>query len=321
MKIRCIKLSNSKGLESSEDLSIAVNSRNKDANIWVNIEGASKDEFVEILKKLNITSNLIVSTIYNTEGIPIIEKEDYYLQTFMDGSNWMKYNEFFHLIIFKGLVITVRKNEISESEIYFKRWWLDRMKPENKLTSLVFWIIQGYLDDEILAYKNLRVKLDKHAQGLKHNEPEHTIEKLEELMAEGYYMSTFFHDYLLFIESWQFSRSKPLQMAPEEKEFFGASINAIKNYFIGIEQLRKRMTDIQQQHIMDQQQLSDGRFKVLTVISAVFLPLTLIAGIYGMNFPNMPIFTVPYSYHIVILLMLLISIGMISYFYINKWFK
>lgn len=58
---------------------------------------------------------------------------------------------------------------------------------------------------------------------------------------------------------------------------------------------------------------------VLTIISAVFLPLTLITGIYGMNFENMPELSWGPAYFVTLGAMLLISIGMLIFFKYKGW--
>ncbi|MFN7491342.1 MAG: magnesium/cobalt transporter CorA [Cyclobacteriaceae bacterium] len=66
--------------------------------------------------------------------------------------------------------------------------------------------------------------------------------------------------------------------------------------------------------------------KVLTIISTIFIPLTFIVGVYGMNFNteksawNMPELNSPYGYPIVMGIMVLIVIGMMRYFKYKKWF-
>jgi magnesium transporter len=57
----------------------------------------------------------------------------------------------------------------------------------------------------------------------------------------------------------------------------------------------------------------------LTVISAIFLPLTLIAGIYGMNFKYMPELQYPLAYPLTLLGMLVIAVSEIIYFKRKKW--
>ncbi|MFL0354600.1 magnesium/cobalt transporter CorA [Xanthomarina sp. GH4-25] len=59
--------------------------------------------------------------------------------------------------------------------------------------------------------------------------------------------------------------------------------------------------------------------KVLTIMASIFIPLTFIAGIYGMNFDNIPELHYKYSYYILWGVMILIFIGMIYYFKKKKW--
>ncbi len=60
--------------------------------------------------------------------------------------------------------------------------------------------------------------------------------------------------------------------------------------------------------------------KILTVISAIFIPLTFIVGVYGMNFEYMPELKNPNGYFIVIGFMFSIVIGMVYYFKKRNWF-
>jgi magnesium transporter len=59
--------------------------------------------------------------------------------------------------------------------------------------------------------------------------------------------------------------------------------------------------------------------KVLTIFSAIMLPLTFIAGVYGMNFDNMPELHSRYGYYAVVVVMLLVAIGMLFYFRRKGW--
>jgi magnesium transporter len=61
--------------------------------------------------------------------------------------------------------------------------------------------------------------------------------------------------------------------------------------------------------------------KFLTVISTIFIPLTFIVGVYGMNFENMPELKGEWSYFIVWLIMLAVAGGLIFYFWRKGWFK
>jgi magnesium transporter len=60
--------------------------------------------------------------------------------------------------------------------------------------------------------------------------------------------------------------------------------------------------------------------KVLTIIATLFIPLTFVAGIYGMNFDFMPELRHPLAYPVVLGLMLAIALGMLAFFRRKGWF-
>jgi magnesium transporter len=59
--------------------------------------------------------------------------------------------------------------------------------------------------------------------------------------------------------------------------------------------------------------------KVLTIIATIFMPLTFIAGIYGMNFQNMPELSWKYGYYLSLVLMAVIGLLMLLFFKRKKW--
>ena len=59
--------------------------------------------------------------------------------------------------------------------------------------------------------------------------------------------------------------------------------------------------------------------KVLTIIATIMMPLTLISGIYRMNFDFMPELRSPFGYYVVLFLMLVIGLSMVYYFKKKGW--
>jgi magnesium transporter len=60
--------------------------------------------------------------------------------------------------------------------------------------------------------------------------------------------------------------------------------------------------------------------KVLTIISTIFIPLTFIVGIYGMNFDYMPELRWKWGYPAVMAGMFVLALSMLFYFKVKKWF-
>jgi len=59
--------------------------------------------------------------------------------------------------------------------------------------------------------------------------------------------------------------------------------------------------------------------KVLTIVSAIFIPLTFIVGVYGMNFENMPELKYQNGYFIIMACMLILGISLLAYFIKRGW--
>lgn len=88
------------------------------------------------------------------------------------------------------------------------------------------------------------------------------------------------------------------------------STKELKDYVVQIDDAFKSKINSKQNNIM----------QILTVITSIFMPLTLIAGWYGMNFKVMPELARDNGYYIVIALSVLIIIGELIFFKIKNWF-
>lgn len=73
-------------------------------------------------------------------------------------------------------------------------------------------------------------------------------------------------------------------------------------------------------HFAAQSQRMNQIMKTLTIVSVIFIPLTFIVGVYGMNFDNMPELRSENGYFIVLGVMALLIIGMVLYFKKKDWF-
>ncbi|HAJ93357.1 MAG TPA: hypothetical protein DCM41_00535 [Synergistaceae bacterium] len=85
----------------------------------------------------------------------------------------------------------------------------------------------------------------------------------------------------------------------------------LREYSLQISEAYQTQIDIRQNVVM----------KVLTVVTAIFLPLTLIAGWYGMNFEKMPELHWDYGYLYVFLLSIMVVIGCLLIFKRKKFLK
>lgn len=90
--------------------------------------------------------------------------------------------------------------------------------------------------------------------------------------------------------------------AIEEIESFNQSLESLTNIYFS--SLSHKMNEI---------------MKVLTLVATIFIPLTFIVGVYGMNFDYMPELHFRYAYFIVWGIMIAVFIAMMAYFKSKKW--
>lgn len=83
---------------------------------------------------------------------------------------------------------------------------------------------------------------------------------------------------------------------------------------------RELTQDIRDSYLSLNAHQTNRTMQVLTIISVIFMPLTFIVGIYGMNFTFMPELDEKYGYFVVCAVMLVISIGMFLWFRKKGWF-
>ncbi|WP_141433081.1 magnesium/cobalt transporter CorA [Bacillus sp. 03113] len=88
-----------------------------------------------------------------------------------------------------------------------------------------------------------------------------------------------------------------------------------------IEANREITADIRDSYLSYNAHQANRIMKILTVFTSIFMPLTFLAGIYGMNFEYMPELTWKYGYLFALLFMSCLGIGMYIWFRNKGWFK
>ena len=86
-----------------------------------------------------------------------------------------------------------------------------------------------------------------------------------------------------------------------------------------LQRLEKRVADLEQRYDAAQQSTINQRLQALTILSAVFLPLTLMAGVWGMNFSEMPELQRPHAYYFALASMAGVATTLLVFFYRNGW--
>lgn len=99
------------------------------------------------------------------------------------------------------------------------------------------------------------------------------------------------------------------------RDVYDHTIQVIEN----IETFRDMSASLLETYLSSLSNKLNEVIKLLTVISTIFIPLTFLAGVYGMNFRFMPELESPWGYPAVLILMLLVVVVMLAYFRRKEW--
>ena len=103
---------------------------------------------------------------------------------------------------------------------------------------------------------------------------------------------------------------------PEQWERYALRTERLQNH---VQLLRENVLQLRELYQSQQDARQNKIMCILTVVTTIFLPLTLLTGWYGMNFSNMPELQWKYGYAAVIIVALVTVIGEIIYFKKKKF--
>lgn len=108
---------------------------------------------------------------------------------------------------------------------------------------------------------------------------------------------------------------------PANKHYFKNLRNSCTSLLEDIDAHQQILESLSNLYYAAQGQRMNEIMKVLTVVSSLFIPLTFIVGIYGMNFKYMPELAYPNGYYTVLGVMIFIGLAMLAYFIKRGWLK
>ncbi|WP_082234368.1 magnesium/cobalt transporter CorA [Halobacillus massiliensis] len=111
-----------------------------------------------------------------------------------------------------------------------------------------------------------------------------------------------------------------LEGVKERKEYFADIYDHLLKVTEMIASNREMTQDIRDSYLSLNSHQTNRTMQILTVISVIFMPLTFIAGVYGMNFINMPELETQYGYFIVWFIMIIMAVSMYVWFKSKGWF-
>ena len=87
-----------------------------------------------------------------------------------------------------------------------------------------------------------------------------------------------------------------------------------------VDNFRDMLNGLQDLYISEISFRMNQVMQVLTIITTIFVPLSFLAGLYGMNFDNMPELHFKHGYFVLLGVMALVAVGLVLWFKRQRWF-
>jgi magnesium transporter len=289
---------------------------NQDEVAWIRLLAPSPEEVKRVLGLFNCHP-LLVEDAIKLDQSPKMDKfkEQIFLTFFAIPKN-LKPIEI-GIIVGANYVITVYKEELPFLEELHRECleFENRMShPGNILHSLLDHCVDDY--SEIVDY--IENRMEKMERGIYRNpyiriakdifQLKRTIHQLRRIIAEEKtILSTISH------QSFPYTRK-------EDDLYFMDIYDHISRVVDSMDIFRESLTGLLELQMSMKSDRMNEIMKTLTVFSTIFLPLTFIVGLYGMNFKWIPELNWQYGYYYVWVLMIVVGISMWLYFKRKRWF-
>ncbi len=323
MDINYYRLGNNYILESITSDAVTEQISKPDYNYLIDLVDPSIEELQDILNRFKFHSSIIDNCI-DSQNSSLFEsyENQYYIQfpeAMLEGDSLKSLNITF--LRTSNIMIIIRKEQSSDIIKIIEEINEDQEIEDGGSLLLLFLKIQTFLvKKESTIFFRLRKETD-HLADIVLNSPESLVIK------DMIKLKRQVEDFLNIVEDQLFcnvsiKRVKLLISNTREiLNYIDDLTDDIERGITIISRLNIRLTDYHNYFQTTIDQKTNSRLRLLTIISSIFLPITLIAGIFGMNFYDIPGINWKYGYEVTILSMIITSAVLISIFYFRGWLK
>ena len=298
--------------------------REKPTVTWINVEGVHKVEVVEKLGNCFGLHPLVLEDILNTDQRPKIEIYGDYvyivLKMLYDGDLKRPIEaEQVSLILGSNFVISFQEGK--EGDVFNPL--RERIKGGKGLVRkmgadyLVYSLIDTIVDHYFFILERLGEEIELLEEELVAHPTDTTLHRIRKIKNEVIFVRRVVWPLREVVSSLGRKESPLIQETTEVylRDVYDHTIQVMDT----IEVYREMLSGMLDIYLSSVSNRLNSVMKVLTIIATIFMPLTFIAGIYGMNFKYMPELGWRWGYPAVWLIVVIIGVSMLIYFKRKKW--
>jgi len=294
---------------------------------WVNINGLNDIDSIKKLANIYNIHLLTLEDILNTKQQPKVEIfEDYGFMSFKSIKGEFQDNdrdEFqidqISMVIKKGLLITFQEAPDDPFDGIRKRI-MDNSGQIRKmgLDYLAYLLVNAVADEYCYALAKMEDVIEDLEDRAVKTSNDKFISEIQNTKKRLFHIKRSIlplRENIIIM-----SRQNTRLIKDELKPFIQDLQENLSNAMETIENYRDWLSNIMEVNLSVLSYQMNKVMKILAIVSALFIPLTFIAGVYGMNFESMPELSQPWGYPVVLCVMGTVAASMVLFFKIRHWF-
>jgi len=292
-------------------------------NLWINVDGLDQIEVIEKLGSYFNIHPLTLEDVLNTAQRPKIEDYDSYVYTVL---KMMLLDKEKNEIIIDQVSIIFGYNYIlsfQEREVDVFDPLRERLKnPASRLRKngvdyLAYGLIDAVIDNYFLILEHFGEKIEEIEDELVIQPSPETIRTIQKFKRIMITLRKSVWPLRELINGMQKIESEIIKDTTQIylRDIYDHTIQVIDS----VEDFREILASMVDIYLSSVSNKMNDIMKVLTVIATIFIPLTFVAGVYGMNFDYMPELQWRWGYPAILLFMASVGTIMFSYFKKKRW--
>ncbi|MFO1519023.1 MAG: magnesium/cobalt transporter CorA [bacterium] len=292
---------------------------------WINVDGVHQMGILEEIGKIFKIHPLVLEDIANTDQRPKMENFDDYLYLvarmlfYRDDNRDSVSSEQVSVVLGKNFVLSFQ--EVEEGDVFDHiRTMIRQSKgPIRKMGAdyLAYSILDSIIDHYFLILEKFGERLELLEEELVTNPCPQTLKVLHGLKREMIFLRRSVWPLREVVSGLERSQSPLIKPATlfYLRDIYDHTIQVIDT----VETYRDMLSGMLDIYLSSLSNRMNEVMKVLTIFATLFMPITFIVGVYGMNFHHMPELSWEYGYPAVWGVMILVVLAMVFYFRRKKW--
>ncbi|MFO0321731.1 MAG: magnesium/cobalt transporter CorA [Bacteroidota bacterium] len=288
---------------------------------WINVEGVHKIELVEQIGKIYNIHPLTLEDIIHLDQRPKFEDYDHYVIAIMKMISYSNQvdSEQLAIMLLENTVISFQEPQGGDAFDIIRNRLRSGKSRLRKLGAdyLAYSLMDSVADCYFTCIEKIGDKIEEIEEDIIDDTDKKSLLELYHLKREMIYLRKQVWPLRDMINN--MIRSETNLMNPSTDIYLRDLSDHVTRIIDTVETYRDLLSGIMDIYLSTNANKMNEVMKVLTIMSSIFIPVTFIVGVYGMNFDYMPELKSRNGYFIVWGIMISIISGLIFYFKKRKW--